>query len=298
MDRIDAMRIFVRIVERQSFARAAEDLRLPASTATDAVKRLEQRLGVRLLERTTRQVRTTLDGEAYYQRCLNILAEIEEAEDAFSGGQPRGILRVSSLGSTVRELIMPALPEFLEKYPELSLHFNEADRFVDLVREGIDCVIRGGNLGESDLVGRQVALLPETTVATPEYFAKHGTPESWDKLDGHHIVGFHSSAAGGVIPFDFTVDGQSREVTLPARVTVEGVETMRAAALRGLGLVQLPRPSIAKEIAAGRLVEVLTDTPPTPTPVHILYPQNRQLNLRVRVFVDWVVELFRDVSIH
>lgn len=296
MDRIDAMRVFVRIVERQSFVRAAEDLGLPASTVTDAVKTLEQRLGVRLLARTTRQVRATLDGEAFYARCLSILTDIDEAESAFGGARPRGVLRVSTLGATARGVIVPALPAFLAQYPDLEIHLNEADRFVDLVREGIDCVIRGGHLGESDLVGRQVALLPEATVAAPGYLARFGTPLRWDALDGHRMVGFHSSATGGVMPLDFRVGGTVRQVSLPTPLVVEGAETLRTAAVQGLGLVQLPRHSIAAELAAGQLVEVLQDTPPTPMPVHILYPRNRQLSLRVRVFVDWIVTLYRGID--
>lgn len=294
MDRIGAMRVFVRIVERQSFSRAAVDLGLPASTATDAVKMLEQRLGVRLLDRTTRAVRVTLDGEAYHRRCLSILAQIDEADSAF-GGRPRGLLRVSVLGPTARGVILPALPGFLASHPELDLHLNEADRFVDLVREGIDCVIRGGPLGESDLVGRQVALLPEVTLAAPDYLARHGTPHRWDALEGHLMIGFHSSARG-ILPLEFQVAGRLHHVTLPTRLVVEGAETMRTAALMGLGIVQLPRYSIAGQIAAGRLVELLTDTPPRPMPLHVLWPRDRQLSLRVRVFVDWVVTLFRDLG--
>src|ERR1700733_1361953 len=144
MDRIDAMRVFARVVERGSFVRAAEDLRLPASTATDAVKQLEARLGVRLLQRTTRQARATLDGEAYYRRCLSILDDIEEAESAYRGAQPRGMLRVDIQGTQARRFIVPALPRFFAAYPDLELFIGEGDRFVELVREGSDCVLRAG----------------------------------------------------------------------------------------------------------------------------------------------------------
>lgn len=288
MDRLAAMRIFARIVERGSFARAAEDLRLPASTATDAIKRLEDRLGARLLDRTTRRVRPTLDGEAYYRRCLVILAEIEEAESALTGGEPRGLLRVNVLGPHARRIIIPALPRFFALYPDLDLYLGEADRFVDLVREGIDCVVRAGHLEESDLVGRRIALLDEATAAAPTYLDRHGVPARWDALAGHHVVGFRSSSTGGVMPLEFTVDGRRRTVALPARLTVSGIDTLRAAALQGLGIIQVPRYSIAGDIREGRLVEFLSETPPEPTPVHVLYPRNRHLSPRVRAFVDWV----------
>jgi DNA-binding transcriptional LysR family regulator len=288
MDRIDAMRVFARIVERGSFVRAAEDLGLPASTATDAVKRLEARLGVRLLQRTTRQVRATLDGEAYYRRCLTILDDIEEVESAFSGGRPRGLLRVEVQGSQARRVIVPGLPGFFAQYPEVELFMSEGDRFVDLVREGVDCALRAGEPKESDLIARRVALLSEATVASPDYFARFGVPRRWDALGGHRMVGFHSSATGGVLPLEFLVDGQRKTATPPSALSVNGADTYRVAALHGLGLIQVPRYSVERDLAGGALVECLSDTPPSPTPVYALYPRSRQLSLRVRVFLDWI----------
>ena len=288
MDRIDAMRVFARIVERGSFIRAAEDLGLPASTATDAVKQLEARLKVRLLHRTTRQVRATLDGEAYYRRCLAILDDIDEAEGALSGARPRGLLRVDVHGAQARRFIVPALPRFFADYPDLELYLSETDRFVDLVREGIDCVLRTGEPKESDLIARRIALLPEVTVASACYLARFGIPQRWDMLDGHRMVGFHSSATGGVLPLEFMVNGMRRTVTLPSVLTVNGGDTYQAAALQGLGLIQVPRYSVEQNLMDGTLVECLPETPPSSTPVYVLYPRNRQLSLRVRVFIDWV----------
>lgn len=292
MDRIDAMRVFVRVVERSSFSRAAEDLGLPASTVTDAVKQLEARLGVRLLQRTTRRVRVTLDGEAYHQRCLSILAEIEDAESAFKGARPRGLLRVGVQGAQARRVIVPSLPQFFADYPDVRLFLSEGDRYADIVGEGIDCVLRAGNVGDSDLAARRVAVLDEATVASPGYVARFGMPRRWDALEGHRMVGFHSSATNGVLPLEFTVGGTIRTITLPTLMSVNGAETYRAAALAGLGLIQVPRYSIERDLHNGALVEILPDTPPSPTPVHVLYPRSRQLNLRVRVFIDWVVTLY------
>lgn len=292
MDRFEAMRVFVRVVERSSFSRAAEDLGLPASTVTDAIKRLEARLAVRLLERTTRQVRTTLDGAAYYQRCLSILADIEDAESAFSGARPRGLLRVGVQGTQARHFIVPGLQRFFAEYPDIELFLSEGDRYVDLVREGIDCVLRSGEPRESDLAARRIALLREVTVASPGYLAQYGTPTAWNALQGHRMVGFRSSATGGVLPLEFVVDGKAVSVTLPAPLSVDGGDTCRAAARHGHGLIQVPRYAVERDLAEGTLVEVLPDTPPTPTPVTLLYPRNRQLNLRVRVFIDWVAREF------
>jgi DNA-binding transcriptional LysR family regulator len=290
MDRIDAMRVFARVMERGSFVRAAEDLGLPASTATDAVKQLEARLGVGLLQRTTRQVRATLDGEAYYRRCIAILNDLEEADSAFSGARPRGALHVDVQGTQARRFIVPALPRFFTDYPDLELYLSETDRFVDLVGEGVDCVLRTGEPKQSDLIARRIAWLPEATVTSADYAARFGIPQRWDKLDGHRMIGFRSSATGGILPLEFLVNGVRRTVTLPSILTVNGADTYRAAAVQGLGLIQVPRYSVEQDIADGALVECLPETPPSSTPVYVLYPRNRQLSLRVRVFIDWVVK--------
>lgn len=295
MDRLDAMRVFVRVVERSSFVRAAEDLGLPASTTSEAVKQLERRLGVRLLERTTRQVRTTADGESYYRRCVGLLADIEDAENAFDGRLPRGQLTVGVMGVQARQIIVPALPDFLAKYPELRLHLNEDDRYVDMVREGIDCVIRSGS-ESSDLAGDQLSFVSQVTVASFEYLERFGTPTSLSQLDGHRMVGFHSTATASVIPLEFVVDGELTTVTLPAQLTVSGAETLQAAARRGLGIVQLPYYAVAADIAAGSMVEILSDKPAPGMSVHLLYPNAKQPSLRVRVFVDWVMSLYREVG--
>jgi DNA-binding transcriptional LysR family regulator len=293
MDRFDAMRVFARVTERRSFTSAAEDLGLPRSTVTDAVKYLETRLGVRLLQRTTRHVSPTLDGEAYYRRCLAILADIEDAEGAFTGAKPRGIVRVDMHGTLARHFVLPNLPEFLQTYPDIEFYMSEGDRFVDVVREGIDCVLRVGVLQDSTMVARRVALLEEVTVAAPAYIKVHGKPDHPDTLaDGHRMVGFHSSATGDLLPLEFTIGGKVCDLTLPATVSVNGADSYLAAAELGLGLVQMPRYHSEVALRSGRLVQVLEEFPPTPTPVSLLYPRSRQLSPRVRVFLDWLVLVF------
>ncbi len=292
MDRFDAMRVFTRIVERHSFTLAADDLGLPRSTVTDAVKQLEARLGVRLLQRTTRTVSPTLDGEAYYQRCLTILDDIEDAEGAFVGAKPKGLLRVDVHGTLARHFVLPNLPAFLATYPEIEFYMSEGDRLVDLIREGIDCVLRVGTPQDSDMVARKVAMLDEVTLASPAYVAAYGMPEHPHALDGHRMIGFRSSATGGVLPLEFIIEGDVHEVTLPATVSVNAAESYLAAAKLGLGLVQIPRYHAEYALRAGDVFEVLPDFPPTSTPVSVLYPRNRQLAPRVRVFIDWLGKLF------
>ncbi len=292
MDRFDAMRVFCRVVERRSFTLAAEDTGLPRSTVTDAIKQLEARLGVRLLQRTTRHVSPTLDGEAYYQRCLRILSDIEDAEGAFAGARPKGVLRVDVHGTLARHFVLPNLPSFLETYPDIELQITEGDRFVDLIREGIDCVLRVGTLQDSDMIGRRVAMLEEVTLAAPAYVERFGMPTHPDQLDGHRMIGFRSSATGGLLPLEFQIGGTVREITLPATISVNAAESYFAAAKLGLGLIQVPRYHAEEALQSGELLHILRKYPTTRTPVSMLYPRSRQLSPRVRVFIEWLVKIF------
>lgn len=289
MDRFDSMRLLVRVVERQSFSAAASDLGLPRSSATTAIKQFEERLGVRLLQRTTRHVTPTLEGEIYYQRCKAILAEIEDAEGALTGDQVQGLLRIDVHGPMARTFILPELPAFLGRHPALTLHIGEGDRFVDLVREGYDCVIRAGEIADSDMIVRRLGLAHQGTFASPAYLERHGVPTTLDDLKGHEIIGFASSRTGGVLPLEFTVGGAVRTITLPHRITVTNSETYVALARLGLGLVQVPRYRREAELVDGTLIEVLAEHKPPPLPISVLYPKSRQLSPRVRVFIDWLV---------
>ncbi|CAI1072491.1 LysR family transcriptional regulator [Serratia entomophila] len=292
MDRIDAMRLFTRVVEQRSFTQAAQDLNLPRSTVTDAIKQLEARLGVRLLQRTTRHVSPTLDGEAYYQRCLAILADIEDAEMAFAGARPRGLLRVEVHGTLARHFLLPALPDFLAQYPDIELYMSEGDRLVDALREGIDCVVRVGKLRDSDMVARRLGELEEITCAAPAYLQRFGTPHSLEDLQGHRMVGFRSSATGALVPLEFNVNGQPLTLALPATVSVSAAESLVAAARMGLGIIQVPHYHLHNDLAAGKLVPLLPQFPSTPMPVSLLYPHSRQLSARVRIFIDWFSKIF------
>jgi DNA-binding transcriptional LysR family regulator len=292
MDRFQEMQVFVRIAERQSFTRAADDLQIPRATVTNLMKRMEQRLGARLLERTTRTVRLTHDGEAYYRRCVRLLADMEEAESSFRNAAPKGLLRVNLQGTLARHFIVPALPDFLAHYPGIELHIGEDDRLVDLVREGVDCVLRAGNLQDSSMVGRRVARLEQVTVASPAYLERHGTPEDLAALSAHRAVNYISSATGNALPLEFSADERVVELNLDAIVSVTGADLYTGAAVAGLGLAQVPRYRVQGELAAGSLVVVLPQFPPPPMPVTVLYPQSRQLSSRVRVFAQWLLEIF------
>jgi DNA-binding transcriptional LysR family regulator len=292
MDRLDAMRLFVRIVERRSFTLAANDMEIPRSTATKVIAELETRLGARLLQRTTRVVRPTLDGEAFYQRCLRILDDIEDAEGAFRGAQAKGLLRVEVQGTLARHFLFPALPDFFASYPDIEVSMSENDRWVDLVQEGVDCVLRYGHLRDSELVARQVAVLERLTCATPAYLEKFGTPQTIDDLGGHRIVGLRSITTGVVTPLEFGSGNHLRTMMLPATLTVTGTESYLAGIRLGLGLAQVPRFHVEEDLRRGALVEILKDVPPPSAPVSLLYLRTRQLSPRVRTFMDWAAREF------
>jgi DNA-binding transcriptional LysR family regulator len=292
MDRFEEMRVFVRIAERQSFTRAADDLQIPRATVTNLMKRMEQRLGARLLERTTRTVRLTHDGEAHYRRCVRLIADMEEAEGSFSNLAPKGLLRANLQGTLARHFVVPALPAFLARFPEIELTIGEDDRFVDLVREGVDCVLRAGNLQDSTLVGRRVAQLAQVTVASPAYLAAYGEPADPAALSAHRAVNYVSSATGKAVPLEFNVAGRIVATVLPSAVSVTGTELYTGSALAGLGIVQVPQYRVAAELEAGQLKIILADFPPPPMPVSVLYLQNRQLSSRVRVFAQWLSDIF------
>ncbi len=297
LDRLAAMRLFTRVVERGSFTAAASDLSIPRSTATEVIRRLERDLGARLLDRTTRHVAPTPDGEAYYHRCLNILADIEEAEGALRNSEPEGLLRIDAHGVLSRHFLIPRLPEFLDRYPGISLRIGQTDRLVDLVREGVDCVIRAGEPDDSGMIMRRLRDIPEMTCASPAYLARHGQPKTLDDLHGHQMIGFISSRTGAVLPLEFTTPDGPREITLPARITVNDAETMHHLARLGYGITQAPRYRFQEDLAAGTLVEILPVFPPTPLPLAAYYPQNRQLSPRVRVFLDWVTQIFNEADL-
>ncbi|RDS83170.1 LysR family transcriptional regulator [Dyella psychrodurans] len=292
MDRLDAMRLFARIVELGSFTAAADDLNLPRATVTHAIKGLEERLRTQLLQRTTRRVRTTRDGEAYYNHCVRLLADVDAVETDFreTNVQPRGRLRIDLPAQMAKLWLIPSLPAFFARYPQIELDIGTGDRLVDLLREGVDCVLRVGQLPDSGLVGRRVGTLEQVTVASAAYVRREGSPRTLaDLQDGHYAVNWASPTTHRSEPLDFMVKRKRREVVLPGRVTVSGVEAYLSCCEAGLGIAQFPRYRAAEGLASGRLKEILPETPPPSLPVTVLYSAHRQMPARLRVFVDWLV---------
>ena len=291
MDRFNAMLVFTRIVELGGFARAADSLQMPRASVTVLIKQLEAHLGVQLLHRTTRQVSPTLDGAAYYQRCVSLLSDLEEAEGLFRGSQPKGKLRVDMPAAVGRLVVFPALPEFTRRYPLIELEVGLSDRPVDLIREGVDCVVRGGLTMDDSLVARPLVQMDQVTCASPDYLQAHGVPQSLEDLSGHQMVEYFSSVSGKRYGLEFQAGDEVRLIDLPKQVSVNSAEGYLAACMAGYGLVQTPHYHVAQLVREGRLQEVLGDCLPPRLALTALYPQHRQLSSRVRVFVDWLVDL-------
>ncbi|WP_034916992.1 MULTISPECIES: LysR family transcriptional regulator [Erwinia] len=291
MDRISQMTLFVRIVESGSFIRAAQELRIGRSTATATIQQLEKALSVRLLSRTTRHVSPTPEGEAFYQRASAVLAELDEAWGAFREETARGHLRIEAPGILTRNFLIPQLPAFLKRNPELTIQFGQTDRLVDLVREGFDCAIRVGELSDSSLFYRKLGELHEVTCASRAYFDAHGIPASIDDLDGHVMVGFISSRTGRVMPLEFVRDGKVETRPIPASVAADSSDTCADLARQGFGLIQAPRYRFSNELASGSLVEVFADTLSPPMPINVVFPHKQQMSRRLAVFLDWLKEV-------
>jgi DNA-binding transcriptional LysR family regulator len=249
-----------------------------------------------LLERTTRQVRPTLDGQAFYTRCVHVLSELDDAESSLRhvASNPRGVLRVDMHGTHATKIVLPRIDEFRASYPGIDLVVSSGDRLVDLVREGVDCVIRAGHPRDSTLVARRLAMMPQVVCASPEYLASFGTPSHPDELPAHQVVKFFSSNGSVDSTLDLIFGGELRVLSLGGWMSVNDAESYVICALRGCGLIQLPRFHVEDDLRAGRLVEVLSGWPSPDFPLSALYPHHRQLSPRVRVFIDWISELYAE----
>jgi DNA-binding transcriptional LysR family regulator len=295
MDRIDLFRTFARVVECASFTRAADTLGLPRSSVSAAIHDLELRVGARLLHRTTRKVAPTQDGAAFYERCLQLIADVEEAENLFrqQATGPAGKLRIDVPGRIGRLIIAPALPEFLAFYPEIDIDFGLTDRMVNLVEDGVDCVLRVGPLSDSGLIARSIGELPLINVASPPYLERHGVPRAPADLGAHLAVNYASPSSGRIEDWEWLENGASCSLSMRGRVTVNSAESYIACCLAGLGLIQIPAYDVKSHLAAGELVEVLPDHRAAPMPMTMLYPHRQHLSRRLQVFADWLEALLR-----
>ncbi|PAK91544.1 LysR family transcriptional regulator [Stenotrophomonas rhizophila] len=292
MDRLDHLRSFLRVAELGSFTAAAEQLGLPKASVSLAVQRLEAEVGVQLLHRTTRRVRLTADGAQFQQRARDLLDDMEDLQGMFRRDtQLKGRLRVDMSSGLARQLVIPHLPDFLARHPGLEIELSGTDRRVDLVREGFDCVVRVGPLDDNTLVARPLGVMHIVNCASPAYLAARGMPYSLEDLSHHALVHYVGTLGQRSPGFEYH-DGQAyRSVPMRGAITVNSGEAYSAAALAGLGIIQVPRLGARVALAAGTLVEVLPACVAEPMPVTLLYAQRRHLPRRVAALMDWMAAL-------
>lgn len=295
LDRIDLFRIFARVVECSSFTRAGDTLGLPRSSVSAAVQELEARVGARLLHRTTRKVAPTQDGAAFYERCVRLVDDVAETENLFrrTEAQLSGTLRVDVPGRIGRLILAPALPEFLERFPQINIDLGVTDRAVNLIEGSIDCVLRVGPLIDSGLIARPVGELELINVASAAYLERNGTPEKPADLSMHCIVNYASPSSGRLEDWEWVESGDLRSMPIQGRVSANGAEAYIACCLAGLGLIQIPAYDVRHHLESGELIEVMPDYRAAPMPMTLLYPHRQHLSRRLQVFVDWFEMLLR-----
>lgn len=295
MDQLLAMRVFIRITDARSLAKAADSLNLPRSSVSKLLQDLEQHLGTKLIERSTRSFTITPMGERYREQTREILAQLDEMDTAarYAKVNPQGKLRVDVGSSLANEIIIPALPEFHARYPQLELLLGVNDRPADLIGEGVDCVIRGGVLPDSSMIGRQLCTLDYVTCATSGYLSAHGTPvHPQDIKDNHQTVRYFFPHSGKSLPLQFSNGTDEFEIHGNTVVNISESTALTEALLTGMGIGQIFRFSAEHHFLSGRLIPLLEEWKQPSLPVQLVYPANRHQSAKLRAFVDWALELF------
>ena len=296
MNRFDAMQIFVRVAELASFTKAADSLGLPKASISTAVQQLESLLVTRLLHRTTRKVQMTQDGQVFYERCKDLLADMDELEGLFQQGASNlsGRLRVDMPSGMAKTRVIPRLPELLAQHPQLQVEISSTDRRVDVIREGFDCVIRVGKLSDSSLIARPLGALELLNCVSPDYLARFGTPQTLEDLPKHQLVHYVTTLGSKSSGFEYAEKGDVKFIPMMGNITVNNSDAYSAACLAGFGIAQIPRIGAQDYLAQGKLVEVLKKYRAPAMPVSLIYPNRRNLSRRVQVFMDWVGKVMND----
>jgi len=295
MENTDAIKRFVRVAELGSFTKAADSLGLPKASVSLAVQQLESRLGTQLLHRTTRKVQLTPDGQVFYERGKDILAEMDELDSLFQSDDASisGLIRVDMSYPMARNIVIPHLQKFLDRYPNLQVDLSSTDRRVDPISEGFDCVVRTGNLADSGLIARHIGEMSQSNFASPAYLAKYGEPMTPDDLRNHWLIHYHVNTSTKFDAFEYW-DGQAcQRIAMKSRVSVNNVDAYRAACVEGLGITQAPFLGARSLLGEGKLVEILKDFRAPGMPVSVLYPHRRNLSKRMRIFMDWLCDLLK-----
>lgn len=294
-----AIRVFARVVELSSFTRAAASLDMPKATVSKLVQGLEEHLGARLLQRTTRRLVLTQEGENYFAHAVPLLNELDELDTSLSvsrGSLPSGRVRLDVSATIARAIVIPRIGRFYQRYPDIQVELSVTDRSIDLISENVDCAIRGGHIDAGEAVVRSLGSASRVTCASPDYIARFGLPTDPGQLEnGHRVVGWRSLPSNRYVPAEFERGGEQRFFDGPWSICVNESNAKVAAGVAGLGIIQTLTFAVASQLSDGSLVPVLIDWAPSPYPFHIIFPSNRHISPRVRAVGDWLVQAFSDV---
>lgn len=296
MDRFYSMQVFVRVAEMNSFTKAAESLGMPKASVSSYIQQLEALVGARLLHRTTRSVQLTQDGLMFYERCKDLLVDVDDIESMFQEtSNLSGRIRVDMPIRMGKDLIIPRLQEFLKKHPKIEFELSSTDRKVDLIQEGFDCVIRVGTSADSGLIARKIGEYKIINCASVDYLKKYGRPKNLEDLSKHQLV--HYATVLGSKPFGFEYfDGEKyKTIKMNGSVTVNNSEAYNSACLAGFGIIQAPETGMREHIKNGTVEEILPKLKAEPMPVSVLYPHRRNQSRRVQAFIEWVSEIFKTI---
>lgn len=299
MDRIQQIEVFIQVLESGSFTRAAEALNMPRSTVSTVIQTLENRLGVQLLHRTTRKLTPTQDGLRYLDTASHVVQTFNASERMFHTAphQVQGRLRIDMPSRIARRIVIPALPDFLSRYPRINIELSMKDRLVDLVAEGVDCVIRVGELSDSELICKKLGDLAIIYCASPAYLAKFGMPENIEALSQHHLIHYAIQMPAQQACLEYHSDGETVSVPMQSRITVDNAEAYIASAIAGIGIIEIPKYDVLHLLENNTLQEVLPDYQPSPIPLSFLYPSRKNLSLRVNVFQEWISQLLAEACL-
>ncbi|GGY62314.1 transcriptional regulator [Cellvibrio zantedeschiae] len=299
MNQLDAIQIYLRVAELASFTEAADSLGIAKANVSSAVQQLESMLGTRLLHRTTRRVQMTHDGQAFYERSKDLLADFDELKTLFNNQQNQlsGRLRVDMPTAMARGLVIPALPQFLREHPHLEIELSSTDRRVDVVREGFDCVVRVGNLLDSSLVARPIGEYQLINCVSPSYIETYGVPQTLEDLARHKLVHYVSVLGGKSYGFEYVdpLTSVTQYIDMEGALIVNNAEAYLSACLAGLGIIQIPENGATAKpyLQSGQLIEVLPDYRSAPMPVSLIYANRRHLPKRVQAFMNWMIEILK-----
>lgn len=295
MDRFEAMKIFIRVADLKSFTKTSETVGLPKASISNYIQYLEKLVNAKLLNRTTRHVSLTPEGMIFYEKCKNILSDIDETESMFSiESNIKGKIRIDMSVGMASRLVIPLLPKFLEMYPDIEVELSSVDRKIDLIREDVDCVIRAGYSSDIGLVETNLGEMIQINCVSPRYIEKHGIPKNLDDLKNHKLIYYSSVLGSKNIGFEYFDGNKIIELKMKGGITVNNTNSYLISCISGLGIAQLPSVSCKNYIEKGDLIEILPDFRAKPLIVNIVYPYKRIQSKRVRVFIEWISPIVKE----